>query len=159
MPNPNKWKSVIDDIDNYDVANYIKDEVKTLIDRVKDSKFDNIIFHKEFLKDFIFYMDAKNIKAIVKMIEKNEIGFCEEKKNSEKKMKYFLSTRARFSIPDDVLYHIDFDCKGFVTTIAWMKWYLLLCIDEFCNASRTRIEINKLTIKMEARKDKLLNYK
>lgn len=161
MNKTTKWKSVLNDIDNYDVAGYIKEEFKTLLENVKERKISNILMYKDFLKDFIFYIDRKNTKAILNMIKNTDIVFKSNNKCPEKKMKYYLSTNARFKIPDDILYNIDFECSGFLTAITWMKGFLLLSIDEFCNASKTRIEINKLQLKMEERKEakKLLNYK
>ncbi|PID35051.1 MAG: hypothetical protein CR971_00015 [candidate division SR1 bacterium] len=116
--------SLCDLVDQQDIADYMKDEIKKIMGYMNGYKLENIMQHSDFLLEYLSFIDHKNSVIIDTMLDEQKCS----REALEKTTEYITHTTA-------------------------MKGYLLLTLDEFCHASSTRIAINKLMYSRALRKE------
>ena len=79
-----------------------------------------------------------------------------QKEKTEIDLEYFLSLE-KITKQQKATYLKKIQENGYelLTLIQWIKWVLVLSIDEFCNASKTRMDIHQLLMKREPEHKKL----
>ena len=79
-----------------------------------------------------------------------------QKEKTEIDLEYFLSLE-KITKQQKATYLKKIQENGYelLTLIQWIKWVLVLSIDEFCNASKTRMDIHQLLMKRESEYKKL----
>ncbi len=73
-----------------------------------------------------------------------------QKEKTEIDLEYYLSLE-KVTKQQKATYLKKIQENGYelLTLIQWIKWVLVLSIDEFCNASKTRMDIHQLLMKRE----------
>lgn len=141
-------KKIQDGIDGTDVAWYIQEEVKSLLDNFHYYKLKNIYKNFDFLEDYLSYLDYKNTKQI-KSIKVSE-SINEDKTFN---IDYYISQRGKKYIGESNLNIKNINNSYYLNTIvSGLRWFIVLSIAEFCNASNTRLHINKFLWKKELSK-------
>ena len=79
-----------------------------------------------------------------------------QKEKTEIDLEYYLSLE-KVTKQQKATYLKKIQENGYelLTLIQWIKWVLVLSIDEFCNASKTRMDIHQLLVKREPEYKKL----
>lgn len=132
-------KQIQNNIDATDVAWYIKEEVKSLLDNFHYYKLKNIDENFDFLQDYLSYLDYKNTKQI------KSIKLTSNLWNSDDfNIDYYISQRGKNHIGEDNLDIQNINNSYYLNTIvSGLRGFIVLSIWEFCNASNTRLHINK----------------
>lgn len=132
-------KKIQSNIDATDVAWYIKEEVKSLLDNFHYYKLKNIDKNADFLQDYLSCLDYKNTKQI------KEIKFLPNiSPVKDTKIDYYISQRGKKHIGKANLNMENINNSYYLNTIvSGLRWFIVLSIWEFCNASNTRLHINK----------------
>ena len=89
------------------------------------------------------------------------IGNWNKKDSSQKELSYFFAPEKKLSKEKEKLYNKKLSENGYelLTLIQWIKWVLVLSIDEFCNASKTRMDIHNMLMKRETANHKKCHTK
>ncbi len=140
----NKKKLIIDHIKNeinlLDIAGYLKEEIFSIIEHIHYYKLKNIVTNIETLKIYLHKLDHRNTEQIHKLDHmpmdiqqehEHNIHFYISQKGLEKVGKEKIQQKIW---QNDI--NLNYIMQGII-------WCLILTIDEFCNASPTRMFINK----------------
>jgi len=134
-------KNIVDELVTLDIAGYLKEEVKDFLKYLHYYKIKNILQNIEALKEYLICLDHQNTDQIHELeYKKNpdmEIG--------EHDLTYYISTKGLEKIGEhkirQKIWENDFNLSYIMQGI---KGFLLLTADEFCNASPTRMSINRM---------------
>ena len=134
-------KNIIDEIEILDIAWYLKQEVKDFLKYLHYYKIKNILQNIDALKEYLICLDHQNTNQIHELeYEKNpdmEIG--------DHDILYYISAKGLEKVGDhkihQKIWENDFNLSYIMQGI---KWFLVLTADEFCNASPTRMSINRM---------------
>lgn len=134
-------KNIVDEIDVLDIAGYLKQEVKDFLKYLHYYKIKNILQNIDALKEYLICLDHQNTDQIHELeYEKNpdmEIG--------DHDVFYYISTKGLVKVGDHKIHQKirenDFNLSHIMQGV---KWFLILTADEFCNASPTRMSINRM---------------
>lgn len=139
-----------ENIDGTDVAWYIQEEVKSLLDKFHYYKLKNIYNNFDFLEDYLSYLDYKNTKQLESIEISDKIN-----KDNTFNIDYYISQRGKNHILESNLNIKNINNSYYLNTIvSGLRWFIVLTISEFCNASNTRMHINKFLWKKELSKIK-----
>lgn len=137
---------IIDEISHLDIAWYLKEEIEKFLWYFHYYKLKNIVKNIDFLRDYLVFLDHKNSKQIHQLEHSNESEidiFWHD-------VYYYLSKKWLDIVWEQKIkqkiWQNDFNLKSVMLGI---KWFLLLTMDEFCNASPVRLSINKILWKRE----------
>ncbi|MFA7298040.1 MAG: hypothetical protein WC010_00115 [Candidatus Absconditabacterales bacterium] len=133
--------NIVEELKTLDIAGYLKQEVKDFLKYLHYYKIKNILQNIEALKEYLICLDHQNTNQIHELeYEKNlemEIG--------EHDVFYYVSTKGLEKIGDhkihQKIWENDFNLSYIMQGI---KGFLVLTADEFCNASPTRMSINRM---------------
>lgn len=134
-------KNIVDEIETLDIAGYLKQEVKDFLKYLHYYKIKNILQNIDALKEYLICLDHQNTNQIHELeYEKNldmEIG--------EHDILYYISTIGLEKVGEHKIHQKirenDFNLSYIMQGI---KGFLVLTADEFCNASPTRMSINRM---------------
>ena len=134
-------KNIVDEIKTLDIAGYLKQEVSDFLKYLHYYKIKNILQNIDALKEYLICLDHQNTSQIYELeYEKNpdiEIG--------EHDIHYYISTKGLEKVGEhkihQKIWENDFNLSYIMQGI---KWFLVLTADEFCNASPTRMSINRM---------------
>jgi len=134
-------KNIVDELETLDIAGYLKQEVKDFLKYLHYYKIKNILQNIDALKEYLICLDHQNTDQIHELeYEKNpdmEIG--------EHDVFYYVSTKGLEKIGEhkihQKIWENDFNLSYIMQGI---KGFLVLTADEFCNASPTRMSINRM---------------
>lgn len=135
------------------IAWYLKEEVISSLKYLHRYKLSNIEKNWNIFCDYLLFLDLQNTDKIKKLGTKvNKI----QKEKTEIDLEYFLSLE-KVTKQQKATYLKKIQENGYelLTLIQWIKWVLVLSIDEFCNASKTRMDIHQLLMKREPEHKKL----
>lgn len=134
-------QNIVDEIETLDIAGYLKQEVKDFLKYLHYYKIRNILQNIDALKEYLICLDHQNT---------NQIHELEYEKNVEMEIGdhdifYYVSTKWLEKVGDHKIHQKirenDFNLSYIMQGI---KWFLVLTADEFCNASPTRMSINRM---------------
>ena len=131
------YEEIIKKCENLHIARYLKNEVKNILQYIHTKKLLNL---KNNLNEFLEYLIIIN-KENCKSIESFSV-WKESKEALHNSLSYFYDCD-NISKQDIHLIRSKIDENSYetITLLQSIKWYLILTIDEFCNASPTRIDI------------------
>lgn len=134
-------KHIVDEINTLDIAGYLKQEVTDFLKYLHYYKIKNILQNVEALKEYLICLDHQNT---------NQIHELEYKKNPEMEIGdhdvlYYVSTTGVEKIGEHKIHQKIWENNYNLTYIMQgIKGFLVLTADEFCNASPTRMSINRM---------------
>ncbi len=131
---------ILENINSLDIAWYLKEEIEKSLEYFHYYKLNNILKNIDFLDDYLSFLDQKNTKQIADL-------HCEEIADIDigaHDPNYYVSTKWLDQVWEQKLKRkiIEND-YNFISIMQWIKWFLLLTIDEFCNATPVRLSIDQ----------------
>jgi len=133
--------NIVDEIATLDIAGYLKQEVKDFLKYLHYYKIKNILQNIDALKEYLICLDHQNSNQIHELeYEKNpdmEVG--------EHDVFYYVSTKGLAKIGEHKIHQKIWENDYNLTYVMQgIKGFLVLTADEFCNASPTRMSINRM---------------
>lgn len=134
-------EKILANIESLDIAWYLKEDVKKVLWYFHYYKLKNLVNNMDFLMDYLFFLDHKSTTQIHKL----EHIYEEKKDIWDRDIHYYVSKKWL-----DIVWHDkivqkvlqnDFNLNS---VMLWIKGFLLLTVDEFCNSTPMRLSINKL---------------
>ncbi len=123
--------------DNLHIARYLKNEAKTALKYFHVHKLSNIKKNLNEFLDYLLFLNNENCSRIEWFT-----SWKESRRELNNSLSYFYNAE---NIQDSDLSQIQekIETNSFetITLIQSLKWCLILTIDEFCNASPTRMDI------------------
>lgn len=134
-------KKIISKIQTIDLAWYLIDEVRDFLKYLNYYKLKNIYKNIDSFCEYLDFIDHHNTSQIHQLSHEEN----SERENTDHDLFYYLSQKWLERVWENKLrqklrendYNISY-------IMQWVKWYLLLTVSEFCNASPTRMSINKI---------------
>lgn len=132
---------ILENINSLDIAWYLKEEIEKSLQYFHYYKLNNILKNIEVLDDYLSFLDQKNTKQIDDL-------YCEVDEDIDiwaHDLKYYVSDKWLDIVWEQNLKHkIVKNNYNFMSIMQWIKWFLLLTIDEFCNATPVRLSIDQI---------------
>jgi hypothetical protein len=139
-------KKVVQEIQNIDIAWYLVLEVKDFLKYLNYYKVKNVLKNIDIFCDYLHFIDHHNTSQIQQL----EHDLSKDRVQSDHDLFYYVSQKWLSKIWEDKLHQRLHENDYNISYIMqWVKWLLLLTVDEFCNASPTRMSINKMLWKKE----------
>lgn len=137
----NMIQSITDQIKDLDVAWYLKDEVSDFLKYLHCYKLKNVLSNMDALLEYLHFLDEENTQQIHSLEYKNSQNL----NNKDCNINYYISDKWIQKLWKTKIYQKirenDFNLNY---VMQWLRWLLLLTADEFCNATPTRMSINRL---------------
>lgn len=134
-------KAIMKQVNALDIAWYLKLEVDEFLKYLHYYKIKNILENIDALKEYLQVLDTQNTTQIHEL-EYNE-WLEREKKHDD--LHYFVSKSGLCKIGEKKMHQKLWENEFHLQQIMLgVKWFLLLTADEFCNASPTRMSINRM---------------
>ena len=128
--------------DKLHIARYLKNEAKNALKYFHTHKLSNIKKNLKEFSDYLIFLNNENCEKIESFTE-----WKETKKTLNNSISYFYDyeniSKSKLS---SIQNKIETNSYETITLMQGMKWYLILTIDEFCNASPTRIDIMRYNL-------------
>ena len=139
-------------INSLNIAWYIKEEVIASLRYLHWYKLKNIEKNMDSFCEYLIFLNNQNTEKIDNLCT----GKWDKKESSPKELNYFFVPEKKLSKEKEKLYNKKLSENGYelLTLIQWIKWVLILSIDEFCNASKTRMDIHNMLMKREKKNTK-----
>ncbi|AHB41036.1 hypothetical protein P148_SR1C00001G0229 [candidate division SR1 bacterium RAAC1_SR1_1] len=138
--------TIIEELSVLDIAGYLKEEIESLFKNLHYYKLQNIHQNIDALKEYLHFLDHHSTQQIhaLEYIENAEIPEGDHDilyYVSQKGLELVGSQKIRQKIWEDH-YSLSYIMQA-------VKGFLLLTADEFCNASPTRMSINRMLRKKQ----------
>ena len=137
---------IVKEIAPLDIAWYLRDEVKDFLKYLHFYKLKNILQNIDALKEYLLLLDKQSTNQIYEL----EYEHVDEFDKGEHDILYYLSQNWLDLVGEHKIYQKlwenDYNLHNLMQGI---KWFLLLTADEFCNASATRMSINRMVWEKE----------
>lgn len=132
---------ILENINSLDIAWYLKEEIEKSLEYFHYYKLNNILKNIDFLDDYLLFLDQKNTKQIDDL-------YCESIDDIDiwaHDLKYYVSDKWLWIVWEKKLKWkiVEWD-YNFLSVLQWIKWFLLLTMDEFCNATPVRLSIDQV---------------
>jgi len=132
---------ILENINSLDIAWYLKEEIEKSLEYFHYYKLNNILKNIEVLDDYLSFLDQKNTNQIDNL-------YCESIEDIDiwaHDLKYYVSNKWLDIVWEQKLKHTIVENNySFMSIMQWIKWFLLLTIDEFCNATPVRLSIDQI---------------
>ena len=150
-------KNISKQIDSLNIAWYIKEEVVASLKYLHWYKLKNIDKNMDSFCEYLIFLNDQNTEKIDNLC----IGNWNKKDSSPKELSYFFAQEKKLNKEKEKLYIKKLSENGYelLTLILWIKWVLVLSIDEFSNASKTRMDIHNMLMKRETESHKKCSTK
>ena len=136
--------------DQLPIARYLKNEVKSALKHFHNHKLLNIKKNLTEFSEYLMLLNEENCKKIEWFVV-----WKESKRNLNNSLAYFYHyTDASKEDLTKIQKKIETNAYETITLMQGIKWYLILTIDEFCNASPTRIDIMRYELWKKKTKSK-----
>ena len=124
------------------IARYLKNEAKSALKYFHAHKLSNIKKNLKEFSDYLMFLNNENCEKIESFTE-----WKESKRALNNSISYFYDYE-NISPSDlsSIQRKIETNTYETITLMHSIKWYLILTIDEFCNASPTRIDIMRYNL-------------
>lgn len=131
------YEEIANHCDWLHIARYLKNEAKNALKYFHAHKLSNIKKNLTEFSEYLLFLNNENCKKIESFTE-----WKESKRNLNNSITYFYDydNVSDSEIPS-IQNKIETNSYETITLMQSIKWYLILTIDEFCNASPTRIDI------------------
>ena len=135
-------EQILNEVRDLDIAGYLKQEIEKFLWFFHAYKLNNIVSNLDFLKDYLLFLDHKSTRQIHGLDHDpvDDIDIWDHD------MHYYVSKKWLDVVWENKMkqkiWQSDFNLSSVMLGI---KGFLLLTMDEFCNATPTRLSINKLT--------------
>jgi hypothetical protein len=147
-------KKIIQEIETLDVAWYLVQEVKEFLKYVSYYKLKNILKNIEQFWEYLKFIDCHNTTQVCQL----EYDDSQNIVPANHDITYYISQRGLSLLGENKLQQkLQQNDYSLSYIMQWVKWLLLLTVDEFCNASPTRMSINRMLRKKDKEKKQLLN--
>ena len=134
-------EQIIDEISDMDIAGYLKEEIEKILWYFHYYKLKNIHKNIDFLKDYLSFLDQKNYKQMGLL----QCDWDMEIEVTGHDLYYYISQKWLDFVWEkkikQKIWQNDYSLNSIMLGI---KGFLLLTMDEFCNASPVRLSINKV---------------
>lgn len=148
------YKEISEHCDWLCIARYLKNEAKNALKYFHEHKLSNIKNNLTEFSDYLLFLNEENCQKI-----KNFEEWKEWKRTLNNSISYFYNNE---NITDEeissIQNKIETNSYETITLMQSLKWCLILTIDEFCNASPTRIDIMRYNLwkKKNSKKSKTI---
>lgn len=136
------YEEIANHCDSLHIARYLKNEVKNALKYFHNHKLSNIKKNINEFSDYLIFLNNQNCQRI-----EGFTAWKESKKNLNNSITYFYDyddiTKQQLSL---IQTKIETNTYETITLMQSIKWCLILTIDEFCNASPTRIDIMRYNL-------------
>ena len=134
-------------INSLNIAWYIKEEVTASLKYLHRYKLKNIEKNIDSFCEYLKFLNYQNTEKINNLCSNKWTN----KENKNKDLSYFFVPEKKHNKEKEKQYLKKLSSNGYelLTLIQWVKWILILSIDEFCNASKTRMDIHKMLMNRE----------
>ena len=124
------------------IARYLKNEVKSALKYFHSHKLSNIKKNLNEFSEYLIFLNDENCQRI-----ESFTAWKESKRNLNNSITYFYDYKGSTD-KDLKLIQTKIETNSYetITLMQSIKWYLILTIDEFCNASPTRIDIMRYNL-------------
>ena len=124
------------------IARYLKNEAKSALKYFHVHKLSNIKKNLKEFSDYLIFLNDENCERIEWFTE-----WKESKRSLNNSISYFYDyENISQSDLSSIQRKIETNSYETITLMQSIKWYLILTIDEFCNASPTRIDIMRYNL-------------
>lgn len=134
-------KEILDCIYQLDIAGYLKEELEKLLWYFQYYKMVNIHKNIDFLVDYLKFLDYKSTKNINQL----DHQYQDFEVNGEHDVFYYISKRGLDIVWEQKIkqkiYQNDYSLNS---NMLGIKGFLLLTMDEFCNATPVRLSIDQV---------------
>lgn len=124
------------------IARYLKNEAKSALKYFHAHKLSNIKRNLKEFSDYLLFLNTENCLWI-----ESFTAWKESKRSLNNSLSYFYDnkniTKSQISA---IQKKIETNSYETITLMQSIKWCLILTIDEFCNASPTRIDIMRYNL-------------
>lgn len=135
-------KNILERTSQLDIAGYLKEELEKLLWYFHYYKMNNIYKNIEFLEDYLMFLDYKSTKNIHQL----DHQYQEFEMKWDHDIFYYISKKGLDIVWEQKIkqkiYQNDYNLKS---NMLGIKWFLLLTMDEFCNATPTRLSIDQMS--------------
>ena len=134
-------------INSLNIAWYIKEEAVASLRYLHWYKLKNIDKNMDSFCEYLIFLNDQNTEKIDNLCTNN----WTKKDCAKQELSYFFAPEKKLNKEKEKQYLKKISENGYelLTLIQWVKWILVLSIDEFCNASKTRMDIHKMLMKRE----------
>lgn len=124
------------------IARYLKNEAKSALKYFHVHKLSNIKKNLKEFSDYLVFLNHENCQKIENFTE-----WKERKRNLNNSISYFYNCEnVSDSDLSSIQQKIETNTYETITLMQSIKWCLILTIDEFCNASPTRVDIMRYNL-------------
>ena len=136
------YKEIANHCDWLHIARYLKNEAKNALKYFHNHKLSNIKKNLKEFSEYLLYLNDQNCQKIEwfkawtqsKRALNNSVSYFYDYKDITKKQSSIIQAK------------IETNTYETITLMQSIKWCLILTIDEFCNASPTRIDIMRYNL-------------
>ncbi len=135
-------RNIAEEIDTLDIAGYLRQEVKDFLKHLHYYKIKNILQNIDALKEYLICLDHQNTNQIQEL---EHIHNKDMERNENHDLHYYISKKGLEKVGEQKMkqkiWENDFNLNYVMQGV---KGFLVLTADEFCNASPTRMSINRM---------------
>ena len=136
------YEEIAQHCDKLCIARYLKNEAKSALKYFHVHKLSNIKKNLKEFSDYLIFLNDENCQKI-----ENFKAWKESKKTLNNSISYFYDyeniSKSKLS---SIQNKIETNTYETITLMQSIKWCLILTIDEFCNASPTRVDIMRYNL-------------
>ena len=136
------YEEIAQHCDKLCIARYLKNEAKSALKYFHVHKLSNIKKNLKEFSDYLIFLNDENCQKI-----ENFKAWKESKKVLNNSISYFYDyeniSKSKLS---SIQNKIETNTYETITLMQSIKWCLILTIDEFCNASPTRVDIMRYNL-------------
>lgn len=136
------YEEIAQHCDKLCIARYLKNEAKSALKYFHVHKLSNIKKNLKEFSDYLIFLNDENCQKIEKFK-----AWKESKKILNNSLSYFYNyeniSKSKLS---SIQNKIETNTYETITLMQSIKWCLILTIDEFCNASPTRVDIMRYNL-------------
>lgn len=138
-------QNIMTQLEDVDVAWYLKSEVKDLLKYLHYYKIKNVYQNIDALKEYLELLDRQSSNQIHTLVYEKMKQSEIPQGGTDHDLHYYISQKWLIQVGEHKMYQKiwenDYNLNYIMQGI---KWFLLLTADEFCNATPTRMSINRL---------------
>ncbi len=144
------YEEIAKHCDSLRIARYLKNEAKSALKYFHNHKLSNIKKNLKEFSEYLIFLNNENCQKIKWFTE-----WKETKRSLNNSISYFYHNEdiSENDIPS-IQNKIETNTYETITLMQSIKWCLILTIDEFCNASPTRIDIMRYNLSKKKEKVK-----
>jgi hypothetical protein len=132
------YQHIITACEQLEIARYLKNEVKNSLQYFHAYKLGNIVTNLTAFMEYLLFLNDENCRQIQAL----EINIHNRKRINNTLNYFYYHPKLTDKEAEEVTEKIESNSYLAITLMQGIKGLLLLTIDEFCNASPTRMAIN-----------------